>query len=83
MISVAKGPFKNDVTGVQGRGYAKLVTKREIEGVYVFSDITIKNICLRISFYFYLFLVSAAANESGAEDFDKMEDARSSQTDHV
>ena len=61
--------------GYRGRGYPKLVTKSDIEGVYVFSDITTKKICLSISFYFYLFLVSAAANESEAEDVDKMEDA--------
>ena len=35
------GKFKNDVTGVGGRGYPKLVTKSDIgEGVHTNSDIT-------------------------------------------
>ena len=32
MISIAKGPFKNDITGVQGEGDPKLVIKSDIGG---------------------------------------------------
>ena len=53
------GKFKNDVTGVGGRGYPKLVTKSDIGGgVHTNSDITPppqkkkKKLCL--SFYFSL-----------------------------
>ena len=61
---LTKGPFKNDITGVGGGRYPKLVTKSDIggRGVHAISDITTKKNSLEV-FIFHLFLASAAAAE--------------------
>ena len=52
---LTKGPVKNDVAGVKGRGYPKLVTKNGIwgRGSHVNSYITTKENYV-LSFYFLL-----------------------------
>ena len=61
---LTKGPFKNDITGVGGGRYPKLVTKSDIggRGVHAISDITTKKNSLEV-FIFHLFLARAAAAE--------------------
>ena len=84
IIGVSKGPFKKDVTGVQGEGAPKNSDKKWHRGerVYVISDITTKKNMYKFLFYTCFWSVRQQMNLM-QKMLTRWKRLRSPLTDHV